>query len=108
MNDKKTNYWNNNLKYVGILLSVWFMVSFGFSILLKDYLDSFSFAGFKLGFWFAQQGSMYVFVIIIFIYVYLINSLDRVYKKEKDNEEELNTIMLVIKYLTEKLIINYK
>ena len=43
------------------------------------------FAGFKLGFWFAQQGSMYVFVIIIFIYVYLINSLDRVYKKEKDN-----------------------
>ena len=85
MNDKKTNYWNNNLKYVGILLSVWFMVSFGFSILLKDYLNSYSFAGFKLGFWFAQQGSMYVFVIIIFIYVYLINSLDRVYKKEKDN-----------------------
>ena len=61
------------------------MVSFGFSILLKDYLDSYLFAGFKLGFWFAQQGSMYVFVIIIFIYVYLINNLDRVYKKEKDN-----------------------
>ena len=77
MNDKKTNYWNNNLKYVGILLSVWFMVSFGFSILLKDYLDSYLFAGFKLGFWFAQQGSIYVFVILIFTYVRLMNNLDK-------------------------------
>jgi len=62
-----------------------FMVSFVFSLLLKDYLDSYSCAVCKLGFLFAQQVSMYVFVIIICIYVYLINSLDRVYKKEKDN-----------------------
>ena len=69
MINQNTNYWKENLKYVGILLSIWFLVSFGFSILLKDFLDNFSFGGFKLGFWFAQQGSMYVFVILIFIYV---------------------------------------
>lgn len=83
MNDKKTNYWNNNLKYVGILLSVWFIVSFGFSILLKDYLDSYSFAGFKLGFWFAQQGSIYVFVVLIFVYIYLMNRLDKNFRSSK-------------------------
>ena len=79
MNDKKTNYWNNNLKYVGILLSVWFMVSFGFSILLKDYLDSYSFAGFKLGFWFAQQGSILTFIVLIFFYAWRMNALDKKY-----------------------------
>ena len=69
-----------------LLLSIFlfFLVSFCFSIILKDYLGNFSFGGFKLGFWFAQQGSMYVFVIIIFIYVSLINKLDRRYKKEKN------------------------
>tara|TARA_Y100000768_G_scaffold387238_1_gene377869 strand:+ start:4068 stop:4325 length:258 start_codon:yes stop_codon:yes gene_type:complete len=85
MNTKKTNYWKNNLRYVGVLLSFWFLVSFCFSIILKDYLDNFSFGGFKLGFWFAQQGSMYVFVIIIFIYVSLINKLDSRYKKENND-----------------------
>ena len=82
---KSKDYWSKNLKYLIILLSIWFTVSFGFGIILVDQLNSFQFFGFKLGFWFAQQGSMYVFVIIIFIYVYLINNLDRVYKKEKDN-----------------------
>ena len=76
---QNTNYWKENLKYVGILLSVWFLVSFCFSILFKDFLDTFYLGGFKLGFWFAQQGSMYVFVIIIFIYVHLINKLDKKY-----------------------------
>ncbi len=79
MINQNTNYWKENLKYVGILLSIWFLVSFGFSILLKDFLDNFSLGGFKLGFWFAQQGSMYVFVILIFIYVHLINRLDKKY-----------------------------
>jgi len=71
------NYWKQNLRYVFLLLSIWFLVSFGFSILFKEYLDTISVGGFKLGFWFAQQGSMYVFVVLIFIYVFLINKLDK-------------------------------
>ena len=78
MNKTNNSYWKENLKYVFILLIVWFIVSFGFSILFKENLDVFSIGGFKLGFWFAQQGSMYTFVILIFIYVRLINKL---YKK---------------------------
>ena len=79
MNKTNNNYWKENLKYVFILLTVWFIVSFGFSILFKENLDVFSIGGFKLGFWFAQQGSMYTFVILIFIYVRLINKLDKKY-----------------------------
>ena len=69
MNDRRVEYWHRNLRYLGILLSVWFLVSYGFGILLADVLDSVRLGGFKLGFWFAQQGSIYVFVILIFIYV---------------------------------------
>ncbi len=79
MNKTNNSYWKENLKYVFILLIVWFIVSFGFSILFKENLDVFSIGGFKLGFWFAQQGSMYTFVILIFIYVRLINKLDKKY-----------------------------
>ena len=79
MNKTNNNYWKENLKYVFILLSIWFIVSFGFGIILKENLDLYSIGGFKLGFWFAQQGSMYTFVILIFIYVHLINKLDNKY-----------------------------
>ena len=79
MNKTNNSYWKENLKYVFILLTVWFNVSFGFGILFKENLDAFSIGGFKLGFWFAQQGSMYTFVILIFIYVRLINKLDKKY-----------------------------
>ena len=79
MNKTNNNYWKENLKYVFTLLAVWFIVSFGFGILFKENLDAFSIGGFKLGFWFAQQGSMYTFVILIFIYVRLINKLDKKY-----------------------------
>jgi len=72
-------YWKENLKYLMILLSVWFTVSFGFGILLIDELNQFKIGGFKLGFWFAQQGSIYVFVLLIFIYIYLMNKLDKKY-----------------------------
>lgn len=72
-------YWKENLKYVSILLTIWFAVSYGCGILFKDALDTISLGGFKLGFWFAQQGSIYVFVILIFIYVWLMNRLDRKY-----------------------------
>lgn len=70
-------YWHANLRYVGILLAVWFLVSFVFGILLVEPLNQIQIGGFKLGFWFAQQGSIYVFVILIFVYVWLMNRLDR-------------------------------
>jgi putative solute:sodium symporter small subunit len=70
-------YWKKNLKYLVILLSIWFTVSFGFGILLIDELNQIKIGGFKLGFWFAQQGSIYVFVTLIFIYIGLMNKLDK-------------------------------
>ena len=81
----KKNYWYSNLKILSILLTVWFIVSFGFGIIWSDSLDQFQIGGFKLGFWFAQQGSIYFFVLLIFIYIYFMNKLD---KKYKDNSEE--------------------
>lgn len=77
--DKSKAYWKENIKIVLILLAVWFLVSFGAGILFKDVLNDFKVAGFKLGFWFAQQGSMYVFVVLIFVYVRLMNKLDKKY-----------------------------
>ena len=75
--EKARAYWKANLRYLAILLSIWLMVSFGFGIVLKDMLDTIPLGGFKLGFWFAQQGAIYVFVILIFVYVRLMNKLDR-------------------------------
>lgn len=69
-------YWKKNLRYLSILLSIWFTVSYGFGILLAPILNEIQVGGFKLGFWFAQQGAIYVFVILIFVYVYLMNRLD--------------------------------
>lgn len=84
---KMRDYWHKNLRYLGILLSIWFIVSFGCGILLVDQLDQIQIGGFKLGFWFAQQGAIYVFVILIFVYVFLMNRLDREYNvDEKDKE----------------------
>tara|TARA_B100000941_G_scaffold81827_1_gene56240 strand:- start:921 stop:1169 length:249 start_codon:yes stop_codon:yes gene_type:complete len=79
----KQNYWKTNLKYLVVLLLVWFTVSFGFGILLVVQLNKVRFGGFKLGFWFAQQGAIYVFVILIFVYIYLMNRLDKKFKNEK-------------------------
>ena len=76
---KATAYWRENLKYLVILLTIWFLVSYGAGILFKDALDSIRIGGFKLGFWFAQQGAIYVFVILIFVYVRLMNKLDKKY-----------------------------
>jgi len=74
------HYWKSNIKYVSILLSVWFTVSYGFGILLVEQLNQFQIGGFPLGFWFSQQGSIYIFVILIFIYIYLMNKLDKKFK----------------------------
>ncbi|MDA0793169.1 MAG: DUF4212 domain-containing protein [Bacteroidetes bacterium] len=70
-------YWKTNLKYLAILLLIWFVVSFLFGILLAETLNQFHIGGFPLGFWFAHQGSIYMFVILIFVYVYLMNRLDK-------------------------------
>ncbi len=69
-------YWRANLRYLAILLTIWFAVSFGCGILFVDELNRLRIGGAKLGFWFAQQGSIYVFVVLIFVYVYLMNRLD--------------------------------
>lgn len=80
---KKNTYWKKNIRYISILLSLWFTVSFGCGILFVEKLNSIQMGGFKLGFWFAQQGAIYGFVIIIFTYIYLMNRLDN--KRNKDN-----------------------
>ena len=77
MEENKKNYWRANLKIIFSLLLIWFLASFGFGILFSESLDEIQFGGFKLGFWFAQQGSIYVFVVIIFLYVWLMKKLDR-------------------------------
>ena len=82
--EEKKRYWKKNLQYIFILLSIWFFVSYGCGILFVNQLDTIKIGGFKLGFWFAQQGSIYVFVILIFIYVYLMNELDKSFNSSKD------------------------
>jgi putative solute:sodium symporter small subunit len=84
----KAKYWKKNLQYLSVLLSIWFAVSYGFSIILVDVLDKIKIGGFKLGFWFSQQGSIFVFVIIIFVYVRLMNNLDRKFNVEEEEDEE--------------------
>ena len=73
----KNTYWKKNIRYITILLSLWFIVSFGCGILFVEQLNTIQIGGFKLGFWFAQQGSIYGFVAIIFTYIYLMNKLDK-------------------------------
>ena len=77
MRKKSKSYWKVNLKYLAILLTIWFSVSFLFGIILAETLNQFHLGGFPLGFWCAQQGSIYIFVVLIFVYVYLMNKLDK-------------------------------
>ncbi|MFT4800512.1 MAG: putative solute:sodium symporter small subunit [Flavobacteriaceae bacterium] len=77
--EKAKAYWKENIRYVIILLAIWFIVSFAAGIIFKDELNSIRMGGFKLGFWFAQQGSMSFFVVLIFVYVRLMNKLDKKY-----------------------------
>ena len=88
--DNQKNYWKANLKLLAKLLVVWFTVSFGCGIILADWLDQFSVFGFKLGFWFAQQGAIYVFVVLIFIYARQMKVLDHKFGvgDEKDSGSE--------------------
>ena len=87
MDKRNKDYWNSNLKIVSVLLVIWFLVSFGFGILFSDSLDQIKIGGFKLGFWFAQQGSIYIFVILIFVYVHLMQKLDEKVSQEEDSDQ---------------------
>ncbi|SDZ92483.1 putative solute:sodium symporter small subunit [Desulfuromusa kysingii] len=78
------DYWKKNLKYIGILLSIWFCVSYLFGIVLVDQLDTLKIFGFPLGFWFANQGAEVIFCMLIVAYVLLMNRLDRQYNVFED------------------------
>ena len=82
-----STYWRANLRIIVTLLAVWFTVSFGFGILLVEPLNRINFFGFKLGFWWAQQGAIFVFVVLIFIYVRLMHSLDRRFGVSDDDTD---------------------
>lgn len=79
----RREYWRKNIRIVLILLSIWFLVSYAFGILFVDTLNQINIGGAKLGFWFSQQGSIYVFVILIFVYVKLMNKLDKEYNVDE-------------------------
>ena len=83
----KKDYWQANLKLVAKLLTIWFVVSFGFGIILVDQLNQIPFFGFKLGFWWAQQGSIYVFIGLIFYYVRKMKQIDKTFEVSDDEEE---------------------
>lgn len=73
----RNDYWKKNLRILFVLLTIWFVVSFGCGILFVEQLNQIKMGGFKLGFWFAQQGSIYFFVVLIFVYVVRMNRLDK-------------------------------
>jgi putative solute:sodium symporter small subunit len=82
--ERRHAYWRANLRWLTLLLIVWFLASFGCGIVFADALDRIHLGGFKLGFWFAQQGSIYIFVGIIFVYVIVMNRLDRRFGVNED------------------------
>jgi putative solute:sodium symporter small subunit len=77
-------YWRANLRLLIICLIIWFIVSYGFGILLVEPLNAIKFGGYKLGFWFAQQGSIYVFLVLIFVYAFAMNQLDKKFDVHED------------------------
>ena len=87
MSDSAQTYWKSNIKIVLVLLSIWFFISFGCGILFVDFLDQFRFGGFKLGFWIAQQGAIFVFVVLIYAYIYLMDKLDKEYNLQSSQQE---------------------
>ena len=82
--EKRRAYWRANLRLIIACLVVWFVVSYGFGIVFVEELNRVRLGGFKLGFWFAQQGSIYVFVVLIFFYAWRMNRLDRLYGARED------------------------
>ncbi len=84
INDKRQAYWRANLRLLAFCLAIWFVVSFGFGILLVEQLNTIRIGGFQLGFWFAQQGAIYVFVLLIFFYAWRMNRIDREFDVHED------------------------
>ena len=84
---KRNAYWKANIKLMLGLLSIWFLVSFGFGILFVDSLNQIQFFGFKFGFWWAQQGSIYVFMALIFIYSAAMKKIDKQYQSSDEEQE---------------------
>ena len=82
-NRDDNHYWKENIRILKILLSIWFVVSFLMSVIFVDQLDMIRIGGFKFGFWMAQQGSIYIYVILIFIYLKMMDNLDRKYHHEE-------------------------
>ena len=82
--ENRAAYWSANLRLLITLLVIWFVVSYGFGIILADVLNTISIGGYKLGFWFAQQGSMYIFLVLIFIYAMRMGQLDRKFDVHED------------------------
>jgi putative solute:sodium symporter small subunit len=82
--NSRQDYWKANLKLVALCLTIWFVVSYLFGIILVHQLNAISIGGYDLGFWFAQQGSMYIFVILIFFYAYRMNKLDKKFDVHED------------------------
>ncbi|MFN3952255.1 MAG: DUF4212 domain-containing protein [Thermaurantimonas sp.] len=83
-NTSLEKYWKENISYLTVLLIVWFSVSYLLGIVLSDTLNTIRIGGFKLGFWFAQQGSIYTFIVLIFLYVRKMNELDKKYEVNED------------------------
>ncbi|MDC0065496.1 DUF4212 domain-containing protein [Verrucomicrobia bacterium] len=86
LQERRKAYWRANLRILAILMSIWFTVSFGCGILFVDQLNQIKLGGFQFGFWMAQQGSIYVFLVLIFVYVRFMNKLDRKFKFEEEND----------------------
>ena len=86
--DKARAYWRANIRLLVTLMAIWFVVSFGAGVLLRDWLDQFMLGGYPLGFWFAQQGSIYVFIALIFFYNWQIHRIEQHYDLDDDNEGE--------------------
>ena len=86
LQERRKAYWRANLRILAILMSIWFVVSFGCGILFVEPLNEIKLGGFRFGFWMAQQGSIYVFVVLIFVYVRLMNKLDREFRFEEEND----------------------
>lgn len=82
--ENNSSYWRENVRLILICLAIWFVASFGFGLLLVEQLNEFRLGGYKLGFWFAQQGSIYTFLGLIFWYTKKMNDLDKKYKVEEE------------------------
>ena len=86
--EKNKAYWRKNLQYLAILLGIWFVTSYLCSIIFVEQLDKIQFGGYRLGFYFSQQASIWIFVELIFVYAWLMNRLEKKYTQQEDKEDE--------------------